>query len=107
MKIDDFLLMLFNSNILLALAIFIIKLLRAQTKNKNLQMFETWALQAAELALTLPHTQTNYDRAAAVLNDRLAANHLAKRFSAEQVAAGVNWAIKTLTQTEVVSNERH
>lgn len=93
----DVVVVLWNSGILSAVAWFVIKLVTAHTKNKNILMFNEWAKQAVAYA------EANFDggnikklEAYEFIVGRLKANNLFDRFSEDQIEAIIEWAVNEL-----------
>ncbi|MDR3241349.1 MAG: phage holin [Lactobacillaceae bacterium] len=88
---------LFDSGLLGAVTVFGVKYLISITKNKNILMFEKWALQAVTLAdkTTLENPEKK-DLATNFLTERLNANKLNYKFSEDQVSAAIELALKEL-----------
>lgn len=85
---------------------FAIKLMIANTKNKNLLMFETWALQGVQYAQkNADSNEAKKQEAISFLAKRLQANKLGAKFSDAQLEAAIEIAVAKLhdmTATEQV-----
>ena len=85
---------------------FAIKLMIANTKNKNLLMFETWALQGVQYAQkNADSNEAKKQEAVSFLAKRLQANKLGAKFSDAQLEAAIEIAVAKLhdmTATEQV-----
>lgn len=76
---------------------FAIKLMIANTKNKNLLMFETWALQGVQYAQkNADSNDAKKQEAISFLAKRLQANKLGSKFSDAQVEAAIEIAVAKL-----------
>jgi len=88
---------LFDSGLLTAVAIFGIKYLISITKNKNILMFEKWALQAVTFAEESGMNNPQKKLIATdFLTDRLNKNKLNYKFSSDQVSAAIELALKEM-----------
>lgn len=76
---------------------FAIKLMIANTKNKNLLMFETWALQGVQYAQkNADSNDAKKQEAVSFLAKRLQANKLGGKFSDAQLEAAIELAVAKL-----------
>lgn len=76
---------------------FAIKWAIANTKNKNIKLFEEWALQAVQYAEANSDTsEAKKAQAISFVTDRLRNNDLLKKFSAEQIDAVIEKAVADL-----------
>lgn len=76
---------------------FAIKWAIANTKNKNIKLFEEWALQAVQYAEANSNTSdAKKQEAIAFVANRLKANNLVGKFSDEQVDAVIEKAVAEL-----------
>lgn len=76
---------------------FAIKLMIANTKNKNLLMFETWALQGVQYAQkNADSNDAKKQEAISFLAKRLQANKLGSKFSDAQIEAAIEIAVAKL-----------
>jgi hypothetical protein len=88
---------LWTSGILTSVALAVIKLIKANTKNKHVLLFTQWAEQAVQYAET--HGKSSDDKkkkANEILYDRLIANKIPFAFSDEQVDAVIESAVAKL-----------
>lgn len=76
---------------------FAIKWAIANTKNKNIKLFEEWALQAVQYAEANSDTsEAKKAQAISFVTDRLRKNDLLKKFSSEQIDAVIEKAVADL-----------
>lgn len=69
----------------------------ANTKNKNVKLFEEWALQAVTYAEENSDTsEAKKAQAISFVTDRLRKNNLLKKFSSEQIDAVIEKAVADL-----------
>lgn len=96
-KTIEILSVLWDSGILTAVAYFAIKLIKAHTKNKNILMFNSWAEQAVNYAEANYKTGAEKRNAAYhFITNRLRANKLLGKFSANQIYGAIEKAVAEL-----------
>ena len=96
-QIGDFILFLYNTGLLTAVAYAASRFFIAHTKNKNLLLLEQWAMQAVQYSES--HLQGSEAKKQAALNfltDRLNANKLGFKFDAKQLDTVIELAVKQL-----------
>jgi LL-H family phage holin len=98
----NIILALWISGLLSMAAIFLCNFLLSKTKNKNLETFFIWAVQAVHW------TEANFsintvkkEEAKKFIIERLKANNLTKNFSEEQIEAVIEWAVTQMRKNEV------
>jgi len=95
---------LWTTGLLSAVVLFVIKLLKAHTKNQNLLMFYTWAQQAVHWAEVNCYCGEDKKlEASNFIATRLRANKLLSHFSDEQIEAVIEWAVAEMKKGEVKS----
>ncbi|KXT73206.1 hypothetical protein STRDD10_01608 [Streptococcus sp. DD10] len=85
---------LWESGVIGAVAFYVIRLLVAHTKNKNIAMFLTWAEQAVGYAEQFGNpSHEKKELAMRLIQQRIRANRLVGKFSEEQISGAIEWAL--------------
>ena len=96
-NILNFLILLWGSGLLSAIAIFVLNWLNSKTKNENIKMFYLWASQAVSWAeVNFDGGRVKKEEAVTFIKQRLEANRLTNNFSQKQIEAVIEWAVSEM-----------
>ncbi|QPI45965.1 phage holin, LLH family [Weissella paramesenteroides] len=97
--ISEWVLALWSTGVLTAVAYAASRFLVAHTKNKNLLLLNEWAMQAVQYAETHLHLHSSTDKKQAALSfltERLNANKLGLKFDDKQLDTVIELAVREL-----------